>query len=38
MVDYNIGVALSVAAPNSSGSTAFDEWFKTFDPSTEEVI
>lgn len=28
------GVALSEAVPKSSGTTAFDEWLKTFDPST----
>lgn len=28
------GVALSLAAPKSAGSSTFDEWLKTFDPST----
>ena len=35
--DCNIGVALSVAAPKSSGSPTFDEWLRTFDPSTAAV-
>ncbi len=37
MILIFIGVVLSAAAPKSLKSTAFDEWLKTFDPSTAVV-